>query len=402
MGLKGAAHFIEHMCFKGTKQVPLAKDIYKEYDNIGASFNASTEKEYTEYHVRTQDQYTAHCMQLLSDMVLNSVFKKQEFIKEEHVVIEENIRNADDTIDILFEISQKILYKGSSYEYSIDTLDYHKTKFKYEKVLELYHQYYQPSNMILSVASNLSFETILKMVKNTYFLRKQQKLICSTSYPIYTIPVQSEIQYDISEKPNRNAIQIVISFRTCSAHNNDKHSLRLLQHILSETSSSRMYILLREDNGLTYTSDIYTTYYEHSGDFTIFAELDNTKLIHNGKKRGVLPLVIGMLNDIIKNGITTSEIRDINTNFISKNVFKMEHNSWQASYNGVELLSKKIDEQIVPYKDQYNMYYKNIGKSDIERVIKTYLKKSNMNVCVIGTDLPSLTIIKRECNKFIG
>ena len=60
--LKGAAHFIEHMCFKGTRKIPLAKDIFNKYDEIGAYFNATTENQYTEYHVRTQDQYTEHCI----------------------------------------------------------------------------------------------------------------------------------------------------------------------------------------------------------------------------------------------------------------------------------------------------------------------------------------------------
>lgn len=55
--LKGASHFIEHMCFKGTKKVPKAKDIYLTYDKIGAYLNAYTEKRYTCYTVKCDSDY---------------------------------------------------------------------------------------------------------------------------------------------------------------------------------------------------------------------------------------------------------------------------------------------------------------------------------------------------------
>lgn len=409
--IKGAAHFIEHMCFKGTKTMPLAKDIYGEYDEIGAKFNASTDKHYTNYYVRTQDQYAAHCMHMLSDMVLNSIFKRSELLKEEHVVIEENIRNADDTGNIAVEMMDRLIYKGSPYNLPIDTLDYHKKSFDYGKVVDMYRQYYVPSNMILSIATNLEFDDVVKMIKKTYFVKTDKsadKNISSCLRLSYTSPIQSEIQYNIFEKPDLKAMKILISFRTCGMHNKDKYSLNLLRRILSGSLGSRLSLLLREDNGLTYTSDIYTTYYEATGEFTIVAELDKTKLIHNGKKRGVLPLIIGMLNDLIQTGVTADEVKRVHTNFLGSDLFKMEYNMSQAFHNGQELLNNtNLDDsannsyKVVQYKDIYDVYYKDIKKKDLNRIVDTYLKKTNMNVCLVGSDLVSLSIIKKECEKIV-
>ena len=399
--IKGAAHFIEHMCFKGTKKIPLSKDIYGEYDDIGAVFNATTEKRLTSYNVRTQDKYTAHCTRILSDMLLNSVFKRSEFAKEEHVVIEENIRNSDHNTDVAVERLEKMLYKGSSYELPVDTLDYHKTPFDYKKVVTMYHQYYNPSNMILSIASNLSFESILKMVKQTDFIKSVNKHECPPIHalPRYTIPIQTQIQYDLFEKPNLNTTKIVISFRTCDMYNKDRYRLNILRRVISGTLSSRMTLLLREDNGLTYSSMCYTQYHEHSGEFTLFAELDKTKLIHNGKQKGVLPIIISMLNKICRNGVTASEVKRVHTNFQGSELFKTENNWFQANYNGNELLTKKPSTKFIAYNDIYDVLYKDICKTDIDRVIDIYLKKSNMNVCIVGSDLVSLAIIKKECEK---
>jgi len=400
--IRGAAHFIEHMCFKGTRKIPLAKGIFAEYDKIGAHFNASTETRYTEYHVRTQDQYAGHCMDIISDMLLNSTFKRSEFAKEEHVVIEENIRNADDAGTIISEMMARLLYKGSPYEWSIDTLDYHKKPFDYDTVVKMYQEYYKPSNMILSIGTNLGFDAVVKLVKKTGFMKKQKSdCLAQTSDVrlLYTLPVQSEIQYDFKEMPGRKTMTFLMSFRTCDMYNKDRYKLGLLKRILSGTLGSRMSLLLREENGLTYSSEIYDQYYEHSGEFSIFAELDNTKLIHNGKKRGVLPLIIGMLNDLGKNGVTTGEMKQVHTNFQGSELFKNENNGSQTFHNGFTLLTNSLDGKIVPYNELYEAYYKDIGIGEINAIIRTYLKKSNMNVCLVGSDLVGLNSVKNECEK---
>jgi len=405
--IRGAAHFIEHMCFKGTTKIPLSKSIFAEYNKIGAQFNASTQQRCTEFHVRCQDQYVGHCIDILSDMLLNSTFKRNKFAKEEHVVIEENIKNADNVETIIDEMMMKLLYKGSPYEWPIDTLDYHKIPFDYDKVVKMYREYYKPSNMILSIGTNLEFDEVVKLVKKTHFMKKQKSDCLSSEMisqktKIYLLPSQTEIQYNFKEMSGHKMLTLLMSFRTCNIYNKDKYKLGLLRRILSGTLGSRMTLLLREDNGLTYTSYIYDNYYEHSGEFSIFAELDNTKLIHNGKKLGVLPLIVKMLNDLCKNGVTTTEMNYIHTNFQGSELFKSENNELQTFYNGFELLTNSVDENIVPYNKLYDVYYKNIGIGEINSIIRTYLKKSNMNVCIVGSNLVGLNIIKRECNKLIN
>ena len=78
--VRGGSHFIEHMCFKGTKQIKTSEQISIEYDKIGSYFNAFTEKRLTCYKVKTQDDYIEHCTVILSDIILNSTFSKKEFI----------------------------------------------------------------------------------------------------------------------------------------------------------------------------------------------------------------------------------------------------------------------------------------------------------------------------------
>ena len=147
---KGAAHFIEHMCFKGTTMIKNSGDLNQIYDKIGAYMNATTDKLHTCYIVKCNSIYFENMARLISDMMMNSKFDEKECVKEEQVVIEENSRNGDDVNDILFSELDKMIYKGSVYEYPVDTMEYHNNNFKYSKIYELYKLFYQPNRMVLS------------------------------------------------------------------------------------------------------------------------------------------------------------------------------------------------------------------------------------------------------------
>jgi predicted Zn-dependent peptidase len=164
VGLRGVSHFIEHMCFKGTKKIPQSKDISLEFDNIGAKFNAHTEKRFTYFDVKCQDDYLLHCLTILSDMLMNSVFNRGEFKKEERVVMEETVRLSDNNTAILMNGVDAMLYEGTPYELPIDWSSYHKTPFVYKDVVDFYRLYYRPSRMILSIISHVEFHEIEQLL----------------------------------------------------------------------------------------------------------------------------------------------------------------------------------------------------------------------------------------------
>src|SRR5579872_769252 len=83
----GISHFLEHMAFKGTTKRPSAMDIAGLIDGIGGEFNAFTSKETTGYYVKAQSTHVATCLELLSDMLTNSLLDPKEIEKEKGVII---------------------------------------------------------------------------------------------------------------------------------------------------------------------------------------------------------------------------------------------------------------------------------------------------------------------------
>jgi len=393
---RGVSHFIEHMCFKGTKKLPVSTDISVKYDKIGAQLNAFTDKRYTCYTVKCENEYVENCIEILSDMLTNSIFNKTEYKKEEKVVIEENSRDIDDPKDILFEEMDKLIYNGSSYENPIDTISYHKSHFEYKKVMEVYHSFYVPDRMVLSIVSNLSYSTIKKYINTTYFATKHRGKGIPVKFHIQpNIYKQTETKYTLTKKVGIKTVHLAIGFKI---DRKDKYPLELLKNLLSGPMSSRLFTILREENGVTYTSSISSEYYDEVGDFTIYAEMNYTKLLKNDKKPGVLPLIIDLINELIRYGVHTEEVQNTKGYMRGDIDIELEDTDNIAEYNGSEYLMYP-NEKVVPYNKIYETYLKDIKKDEVDKVIRKYFVKENMCVCLVGDELPSINVIKQQCER---
>lgn len=404
---RGMAHFIEHMCFKGTNLLPISTDLLSKQDTMGGSFNASTNNRYTVYHCKIGDVDIPTALPLLANMMLHSAFVKKEFVKEENVVIEECLRSKDNPNHMLSDDSNSILYRGSSYQYSIDTLEYHKKKYDHRKVVDLYRLFYRPDNMIFSIVSDVPFKSILRFISESEYVKKipfskQDGLDARKHILYYSIPEPRDIQYHFREKKGSSTTHVQISFITCNQSSEDRHVLNMLSHILGGLFGSKLMILLREKNGLTYTSKCYTEYREHSGDISIYAQVDKHKLISNGSKPGLLPLIIGLLNDLIKRGVTAEELTVAKQNKKIKLHLTLEDLETQAEYNGKEWLLYGDVEKITPIRKYYDAHVKWITRTHILEILRKYIKKTSMVVCFVGEDFPRSETVDRECRKLVG
>jgi len=159
--------------------------------------------------------------------------------------------------------------------------------------------------------------------------------------------------------------------------------------------------LLRQENGLTYKSDCLTEYNECSGVITLYAQVNKKKIIKNGSSPGLIPLLIGFLNHLIKHGVTTEELNIAKKNKKSKLKLGLESLETQAEHNGREWLIYGNADEIVPIKNYYDVYFKSITRKQIHDVIKKYIKKESMVVCMVGPDLPTEVVLNIECRRLM-
>ena len=391
---RGSAHFIEHMCFKGTKQLNSAKEVNLIFDKTGSESNAFTDRRYTCYYADTDKDNVRICISTLADMLLNSVFDKTEYVKEREVVREEMVKDADDYELLSLMNADKQIYAGSPYENPVDDLKYHEGKhaLKYENILEIYKKFYVPSNFILSVCSSIPFETICKYVEQSDFI----KVVNREPRPSLNLCVkpQTDVVYNL-EKRNTNPVHICIGFRTCGLMNLDKYCLKLLKTVLSGKINSRMFMLLREENGLTYTSYAYSDFFEHMGDFKMYAECDPAKVFKNGSGPGVFPLLCQMIRDLLEHGVTKEELETAKGFSQGTQKMNAEDSSVIAKYNGKNQLFNNLTAP--KYADKYKKLIAPITLNQIHQCIRKYFCREGMVVSIVSAQL----MVKSKVCKFV-
>tara|TARA_B100001093_G_C26833993_1_gene1017500 strand:- start:634 stop:2013 length:1380 start_codon:yes stop_codon:yes gene_type:complete len=400
----GLSHFLEHMVFKGTCEqcrtckknifrkkncLPDSKSISELFDEVGADFNAYTDKNITSYHVKSNSSFLPTSINVLSDMVLNTNFKIKEFNREKKVVLEELLKGMDDSTTWSLELVDTMVFKNTGLGQIIGGYPKNVNKLSFEDMKILYDSFYLPSNIVISIVSNKSFNSILKMIQKSFFIKnkwRENKYIVPKKFkPKLNLTKQIDYRILYCKKKNKQ-IYISISFLTCDLYHKDRVILELISDILSGNMSSRFFVNLREKRGLTYSCHTELSNYENAGNFSIITSVDKNKLtsfIENNKnKKGALEVILDTLNEIHKNGFTEKELKKIKGYSKGQLTLSCEDSLNLADYNGrLILLNHK---EIVPLKKYYNKFIKNITLRDINRVFKKYFKKNRMSICMIG------------------
>ena len=407
--LRGASHFVEHMCFKGSRAFPSWSAVRNPFSESGANFNAVTTKQYTCYIVDCLDSYVKHFLQILGDMMLHSKFDRREYNLELNVVREETKMKQPDSF------IEPLAFSGTTYANWIDHDSFHRPGcLPYDDVIKYYHQYYVPQNIVLSVVSSIPFQTIIKSISSTTFVKCTPCAISPIlNHNMGSLTPNCESNYML-HSTNSDTTKIEIGVRICDQSNREEvFALTILKHILSGSMSSRLFVELREKRGLTYRSGAYMNLYETTGVFCIYAISESSRLLKNRAKsrtsrsstknrtrrisnRGVIPVMFSLLDNLIRNGVTNSEVKRAKQNI--KDSLKMDSIAGgdKSEYNGVRVILHN-DTDIMPNEDIFDKCYKHITKSDINKIILTYFASRNYYFSVIGGKLPSV----REVTRFL-
>jgi predicted Zn-dependent peptidase len=386
---RGVSHFIEHMCFKRTKYKS-TEQISLEIERHGAEVSALTNKRTTQLTVTCDNKSIDDFIQLLSDITLNTIFTKKDFDCEYDVVIQEALKNKDDLEINNYIVANSLLYKGSSYEYDTDLLSYHKNRNRLSlyQLVEMYKKMYVPSRMALSIVTPLSFERIQKFVQKSWFVKTTRT---NSGYSIprikYSLEQQTNIRYKLTSKKGVESNVIDMSFRICGFSSHDKYCLNLLENILGDTYSSRVYTIMREKNGLIYHPSVSITHYEYYGDFNLSLMTKPEFVIR------VLKLLAGILHDLVIRGVSEDELE------VAKG---RKHGRIELEKIDIERqVENHLDEWLLnngvvcpTSKDEYAEFYKPIQKRQMDEVIRKYIFRENICLSIMGDTLPALKTVQ--------
>ncbi len=152
----GIAHFLEHMFYKGSKKYPNPKIISQIIEGMGGHWNAFTSKDYTGYYIKAATDHFPEIIDILSDILLNSIFDIREIEKEKGVIVEEINMYEDTPQRRIGEIFEGLMYKDSPLGFDIAGNKKTVTSFDRKTFVDYMNSLYHPNNAVLVVAGGLS------------------------------------------------------------------------------------------------------------------------------------------------------------------------------------------------------------------------------------------------------
>ncbi|GCF07315.1 peptidase M16 [Dictyobacter arantiisoli] len=268
----GISHFIEHMLFKGSEHYPSAKAISEAIEGVGGNFNGSTGKELTTYTARVPGEYLSVVLQAMADMIRHPLFDPLEIEKERGVIIEELSSTQDDPQEWVNLLVDEAMWPGLPLgRDDAGTIEV-VSHLQREQMLEYMSTFYRPNSLVLSIAGNIEHEQVIEQVKRLFDdWERGDHPHWRECFPPLNVPSVRMIQKD-TEQTNLCLATLGTAYASL-----DYYPLLLINGILGDGMSSRLFQSIREEQGLAYDIGSYVNSYYETGSLVVSAGVDPSR-----------------------------------------------------------------------------------------------------------------------------
>jgi predicted Zn-dependent peptidase len=364
--LAGTSHFLEHLLFKGTP-TRTAKEIADAFDAVGGDVNAFTGKEYTCYYCRVLDDELPMALDILGDMVNNSLLDEKEFEAERRVILEEIAMHEDAPDELVHDLFYRSMWKA--HPLGRPVLGFNETvgKVNRNQVADYWRERYAPSNLVVAAAGNVEHDALVERIARLFPTGGGKRTLRSGSPPTFGAGIE------IHKRPTEQA-HIVVGTEGLPRGHEDRHALAVVDTIIGGGMSSRLFQEIRERRGLAYAVFSYRAMFADVGSFAIYAGTTPQNA------ETVIDIVREQLDDIVRDGITESELKRAKGHVKGSLVLASEDPGSRMNRLGKQQITTgeilSIDELIQRFDA--------IEMDDVARVAQRVLGERPLQVTVVG------------------
>ena len=268
----GIAHLIEHLAFKGTKERPDLFTVARELDSIGAEYNAFTGEEYTGYYVKSRSTNFEKGLEIISDIVQNPLYRKENIVEEQKVIIEEIRMYHDSPTRYANQLIQNIMFSGSPLGYDIAGTEKSVMGIERDDVLGFRNSSYQAKNMVVVVAGKVG-SRVEEEVGRLFGLG-----LGTGSNKLKPFRTKKESQKVIIDQRQTKQSHLRLGVHGVKIEDKDRYAVDLLHLILGGSMSSRLFEEIREKRSLAYYVSTMADSYQDTGYFIVQAGLNTVRL----------------------------------------------------------------------------------------------------------------------------
>ncbi len=366
--VNGVCHFLEHLLFKGTRKRS-ARDISQAVEGLGGYLNAFTSEEFTCFHARAGAECFGELLDVLIDMFLNSKLAPADIAKERDVIKEEVAMYLDQPHHHVQELLNAALWPDQPLGRPITGTDESLDRINREELVGCLRNRYVTGSTVVVAAGRIEHRQVLKAAKR--YAGRFQRGPRPGCAPVCIR--QSAPRVTLFTKATEQT-QIALGIHTCSRHDERRHTLRLLNAILGENMSSRLFQIVREDLGLAYS--IYSTpsFFDDTGDLVISVGLDTEQV------NKTLKLIVRELRRLTQAPPSSGELRRARDYVIGQMELGLESTENQMNWVGEQYLA--YGNIVRPETIKRRLL--RVAPGDILSAARTFLRPDRFNLALVS------------------
>ncbi len=367
--VKGAAHFLEHIAFKGSKKYT-CKQIKELIEGVGGTLNAFTSEEQTCFFAKIPYRYLEQTFDVLADIVLYPKIAKSDVDKERMVILEEIKMYKDMPQYFVLELLDELLWPNHPLGKTL-TGTPESVMGLTNKVLHRFHQkYYFANNIVVAGVGKLKHSKIVRMI------RKKMSVLASTSNrnDYLRVTEYESIPKAVFFKKDVEQMHVALGMPAFDENHKDRYIMGLLNIILGGNMSSRLFVEVREKKGLAYSISSSVKTLHDTGVFIIRAGVDNRKIVEAVK------LILAELNKIRTSLVSSNEFNRARDYLLGQLLLGLEDTMEHMLWIGEDLITRNKVRTIQHVVREF----KKIKREDIIRVAKEVINPAKFRLSIVG------------------
>jgi predicted Zn-dependent peptidase len=381
--LNGVCHFIEHMVFKGTRRRS-ARQISQAVEGIGGYMNAYTSEETTCFYSRAHHDHLDALLDVLGDMILNSTFERLDIDRERNVIKDEVAMYLDQPHIHVQELLNATLWPDQPLGRPLTGTPNSLDRLQRKQLVRFMGEHYIAPATLIVAAGCVTHARFLKLVAPL------AARFIPGARPHY-FPAhngQTRPQVKVCTKDVEQT-QLALGVRTCSRHDSRRFALRLLNTILGENMSSRLFQVIREDRGLAYNISSAISFFDDTGDLVISAGLDT------GSLPETLRLILREFRNMAERAPSPAELRRARDYVLGQFDLSLEGTENQMMWLGEQVLGHR---RIIP-PAEIKRRIARVTSTEIRSVAADFFRRDRLNLALV-TPLRRAGNLRTQLNRY--
>lgn len=321
--LAGVAHFMEHVTFKGTRAYPTTSAVSEAIEGHGGSCNAATDRESTVYWARLPVREAERAFGVLSELVVRPLLRDKDIERERDIIVEEIRSYRDDPGQFVFNLFDRAFFGDTPLGWEIAGEEDSVRALPERDIREFWSTTYRPANTVVSVAGDLDHDAVVELVARNFGTGNGAVPSFADAPPVPCERLAVETR-DVAQA------HICLGLPALPRDHPDQWTLEMMNAILGEGSSSRLFQNVREQAGLAYDVHSFQTDYADVGTLQVYAGVDPANL------DDAVDAILSELRRLRDEEVATDELERARAYASGRLELKLEESRHLAAWLGIQ------------------------------------------------------------------